>query len=177
MITTRQKNRKETNTAVEFAIEQHLAILNSEIIMPMKKGGDVNEIRLLATVKAREKIFNNVISLLDNEDLSEIIKEKSKKSTLEGLKKTRSELLDKIITRPMRINLDEETKAIVASMGLETVETSDDIISAVSDAVKTATDIVFLIERRIELYEDPELLEKEMIEYTGSNIAEQYAEN
>ena len=166
MITTRQKNRKETNTAVEFAIEQHLAILNSEIIMPTKKGR-VNEIKLLATVKAREKIFNNVISLLDNEDLSEAIKVKSKKSTVDGLKKTRSELLDKVVKRPMRVdvtNPDDE-------------ETSDDIISAVSDAVKTATDIVFLIERRIELYEDPELLEKEMIEYTGSNIAEQYAEN
>ena len=85
MITTKQKNRKETNTAVEFAIEQHLAILNSEIIMPMKKGG-VNEIKLLPMVKAREKIFNNVISLLDNEDLSETIKNKSKKATLEGLK-------------------------------------------------------------------------------------------
>lgn len=166
MITTRQKNRKETNTAVEFAIEQHLAILNSEIIMPTKKGR-VNEIKLLATVKAREKIFNNVISLLDNEDLSEAIKDKSKKATVDGLKKTRSELLDKVVKRPMRVdatNTDDE-------------ETSDDIISAVSDAVKTATDIVFLIERRIELYEDPELLEKEMKEYTGSNITEQYAEN
>lgn len=166
MITTRQKNRKETNTAVEFAIEQHLAILNSEIIMPTKKG-KVNEIKLLATVKAREKIFNNVISLLDNEDLSEAIKVKSKKATVDGLKKTRFELLDKVVKRPMRVdvtNPDDE-------------ETSDDIISAVSDAVKTATDIVFLIERRIELYEDPELLEKEMKEYTGSNIAEQYAEN
>lgn len=166
MITTRQKNRKETNTAVEFAIEQHLAILNSEIIMPTKKGR-VNEIKLLATVKAREKIFNNVISLLDNEDLSEAIKVKSKKATVDGLKKTRYELLDKVVKRPMRVDVthpDDE-------------ETSDDIISAVSDAVKTATDIVFLIERRIELYEDPELLEKEMKEYTGSNIAEQYAEN
>lgn len=166
MITTRQKNRKETNTAVEFAIEQHLAILNSEIIMPTKKGR-VNEIKLLATVKAREKIFNNVISLLDNEDLSEAIKVKSKKSTVDGLKKTRFELLNKVVKRPMRVdvtNPDDE-------------ETSDDIISAVSDAVKTATDIVFLIERRIELYEDPELLEKEMKENTGSNIIERYAEN
>ena len=166
MITTKQKNRKETNTAVEFAIEQHLAILNSEIIMPTKKG-KVNEIKLLATVKAREKIFNNVISLLDNEDLSDTIKGKSKKSTLDGLKKTRSELLEKVVKRPMRVELTSP----------EDEETSDDIISAVSDAVKTATDIVFLIERRIELYEDPELLQKEMIEYTGSNVAEQYAEN
>ena len=166
MITTKQKNRKETNTAVEFAIEQHLAILNSEIIMPTKKG-KVNEIKLLATVKAREKIFNNVISLLDNEDLSDTIKGKSKKSTLDGLKKTRSELLEKVVKRPMRVELTRP----------EDEETSDDIISAVSDAVKTATDIVFLIETRIELYEDPELLQKEMIEYTGSNVAEQYAEN
>jgi len=166
MITTKQKNRKETNTAVEFAIEQHLAILNSEIIMPTKKG-KVNEIKLLATVKAREKIFNNVISLLDNEDLSDTIKGKSKKSTLDGLKKTRSELLEKVVKRPMRVELTRP----------EDEETSDDIISAVSDAVKTATDIVFLIERRIELYEDPELLQKEMIEYTGSNVTEQYAEN
>ena len=166
MITTKQKNRKETNTAVEFAVEQHLAILNSEIIMPTKKG-KVNEIKLLATVKAREKIFNNVISLLDNEDLSDTIKGKSKKSTLDGLKKTRYELLEKVVKRPMRVELTSP----------EDEETSDDIISAVSDAVKTATDIVFLIERRIELYEDPELLQKEMIEYTGSNVAEQYAEN
>ena len=166
MITTKKKNRTETNKAVEFAIEQHLAILNSEIIMPTKKG-KVNEIKLLATVKAREKIFNNVISLLDNEDLSDTIKGKSKKSTLDGLKKTRSELLEKVVKRPMRVELTRP----------EDEETSDDIISGVSDAVKTATDIVFLIERRIELYEDPELLQKEMIEYTGSNVAEQYAEN
>ena len=166
MITTKKKNRTETNKAVEFAIEQHLAILNSEIIMPTKKG-KVNEIKLLATVKAREKIFNNVISLLDNEDLSDTIKGKSKKSTLDGLKKTRSELLEKVVKRPMRVELTRP----------EDEETSDDIISAVSDAVKTATDIVFLIERRIELYEDPELLQKEMIEYTGSNVTEQYAEN
>ena len=166
MITTKQKNRKETNTAVEFAIEQHLAILNSEIIMPTKKG-KVNEIKLLATVKAREKIFNNVISLLDNEDLSETIKGKSKKSTLDGLKKTRSELLEKVVKRPMRVELTSP----------EDEETSDDIISAVSDAVKTATDIVFLIERRIELYETPDLLEKEMNEHVGSNIIERYAEN
>lgn len=77
----------------------------------------------------------------------------------------------------MRIDFSEEAKKAMAEMGLETDETSDDIISAVSDAVKTATDIVFLIERRIEIYEDPELLQKEMIEYTGSNVAEQYAEN
>jgi hypothetical protein len=166
MITTKQKNRKETNTAVEFAIEQHLAILNSEIIMPMKKG-KVNEVKLLPTVKAREKIFSNVISLLDNEDLSETIKKKSEKATLEGLKKTRAELIEKVIKRPMRVEM----------VTPEDEETSDDIISAVSDAVKTATDIVFLIERRIELYEDPELLQKEMIEYTGSNVTEQYAEN
>jgi len=166
MITTKQKNRKETNTAVEFAIEQHLAILNSEIIMPMKKG-KVNEVKLLATVKSREEIFSNVIWLLDNEDLSDTIKEKSKKSTLEGLKKTRSELLEKIVRRPMRLELTSP----------EDEETSDDIISAVSSAVKTATNIVFLIERRIEMYENPDLLEKEMMEYTGSNIAEQYAEN
>lgn len=172
MITTKQKNRKETNTAVEFAIEQHLAILNSEIIMPMKKG-KVNEVKLLPTVKSREKIFSNVIWLLDNEDLSETIKEKSKKSTLEGLKKTRSELIEKVIKRPMRDIYGDVQFFDTGEDGI----TSDDIISAVSDAVKTATDIVFLIERRIEMYENPDLLEKEMMEYTGSNIAEQYAEN
>ena len=166
MITTKKKNRTETNKAVEFAIEQHLAILNSEIIMPMKKG-KVNEIKLLATVKAREKIFNNVISLLDNEDLSDTIKGKSKKSTLDGLKKTRYELLEKVVKRPMRVELTRP----------EDEETSDDIISAVSDAVKTATDIVFLIERRIEIYETPDLLEKEMNEHIGSNMIERYAEN
>ena len=176
MITTKKKNRTESNKAVEFAIEQHLAILNSEIIMPMKKGS-VNEIKLLPMVKAREKIFNNVISLLDNEDLSEKIKTNSKKATLDGLKMTRTELIEKVIKRPMRIDFSEEDKKSMAEMGLETDETSDDIISAVSDAVKTATDIVFLIERRIEIYETPDLLEKEMNEHIGSNMIERYAEN
>ena len=72
-----QQKRKEINSAIEFTIEQHLSVLNSEIILPTKQGR-VNDLRLLATVTSRDNVYNNVVAFLDNPEIDPIVKEKSK---------------------------------------------------------------------------------------------------
>ncbi|WP_374440608.1 hypothetical protein [Epilithonimonas sp.] len=171
------KKRTEINFAVEFAIEEHLAVLNSDIILPEKKN-KVNEIRLLPTVKSREIVYNNLISLLDNPDISESIKNKSEKKTIAGLKKTMEELIEKIIKRPMRV--DQMVKDFVDDKfpDFEVEETSDDIISSISNAVKVAIDLVISIKDKIAVLEDPETHKKEKIDNEIiPSIAERYAIN
>ena len=171
------KKRTEINSAVEFAIEEHLAVLNSDIILPEKKN-KVNEIRLLPTVKSREIVYNNLISLLDNPDISESIKNKSEKKTIAGLKKTMEELIEKIIKRPMRV--DQMVKDFVDDKfpDFEVDETSDDIISSISNAVKVAIDLVISIKDKIAVLEDPETHKKEKIDNEIiPSIAERYAIN
>lgn len=171
------KKRTEINSAVEFAIEEHLAVLNSDIILPEKKN-KVNEIRLLPTVKSREIVYNNLISLLDNPDISESIKNKSEKKTIAGLKKTMEELIEKIIKRPMRV--DQMVKDFVDDKfpDFEVDETSDDIISSISNAVKVAIDLVISIKDKIAILEDPETHKKEKIDNEIiPSIAERYAIN
>jgi|GEM_PF-6406810 len=171
------KKRTEINSAVEFAIEEHLAVLNSDIILPEKKN-KVNEIRLLPTVKSRQIVYNNLISLLDNADISESIKKKSEKKTIAGLKKTMEELIEKIIKRPMRV--DQMVKDFVDDKfpDFEVDETSDDIISSISNAVKEAIDLVISIKDKIAILEDPETHKKEKIDNEIiPSITERYAIN
>lgn len=163
--------KKDINDAVEFAIEEHLSILNSEIKLP-EKNDMVNELKLLATVKSREKVYINLSSLLDNPDISQAIKDKSAKKTLTGLKKTMEELIKKIVKRPMRVtaNLSEEAGA--------SGETSDDIISSISDSVKVGVDLLMLITDRIAILEDTDNYMKSKIENELiPSIAERYAKN
>lgn len=169
--------RLEINSAIEFAIEEHLSVLNSDIILPYKKE-KVNDVRLLPTVKSREIVYNNLISLLDNPNINETIKRKSEKKTIAGLKKTMDELLEKIIRRPMRIELDIPADFEDRLPGLETEETSDDIISSISNAVKVAIDLVNSIKDKIAILEDPETHKKEKIDNEViPSIIERYARN
>lgn len=171
------KKRTEINIAIEFAIEEHLAVLNSDIILPEKKN-KINEIRLLPTVKSREIVYNNLISLLNNPNISESIKKKSEKKTIAGLKKTMEELIEKIIKRPMRA--DQMVKDFVDDKfpDFEVDETSDDIISSISNAVKVAIDLVISIKDKIAILEDPETHKKEKIDNEIiPSIAERYAIN
>lgn len=173
--------RLEINSAIEFAIEEHLSVLNSDIILPEKKVNGIpkiNDVRLLPTVKSREIVYNNLILLLDNPDISETIKRKSEKKTIAGLKKTMDELLEKIIRRPMRP--DQEILDVVEDMlpMFEVDGTSDDIISSISNAVKVAIDLVISIKDKIAILEDPETHKKEKIDNEIiPSIAERYARN
>lgn len=171
--------RIEINSAIEFAIAEHLLILNSEIILPEKKVNGVfkiNEVRLLPTVKSREIVYNNLVSMLDNPDISEAIKKKSEPKTMSGLKKTMDELIEKIIRRPLRV--DQDTIEMTQDSILMPDETSDDIISSISNAVKVAIDLVISIKDKIAIMEDPETHKREKIENEIiPSIAERYARN
>ena len=171
--------RIEINSAIEFAIAEHLSILNSEIILPEKKVNGVfkiNEVRLLPTVKSREIVYNNLVSMLDNPDISEAIKKKSEPKTMSGLKKTMDELIGKIIRRPLRV--DQDTIEMIEDSILMPDETSDDIISSISNAVKVAIDLVISIKDKIAIMEDPETHKREKIENEIiPSIAERYARN
>lgn len=171
--------RIEINSAIEFAIAEHLSILNSEIILPEKKVNGVfkiNEVRLLPTVKSREIVYNNLVSMLDNPDISEAIKKKSEPKTMSGLKKTMDELIGKIIRRPLRV--DQDTIEMTEDSILMPDETSDDIISSISNAVKVAIDLVISIKDKIAIMEDPETHKREKIENEIiPSIAERYARN
>lgn len=172
--------RIEINSAIEFAISEHLAVLNSDIILPQKKVNGVlqiNEVRLLPTVKSREIIANNLIALLDNPDISDVIKRKSEAKTITGLKKTMEELISKIIRRPLRVDQDL-MEEIEDALPMQMDETSDDIVSSISNAVKVAIDLVISIKDKISILEDPEAHKKNKIDNESiPSMAERYARN
>lgn len=172
--------RIEINSAIEFAISEHLAVLNSDIILPQKKVNGVlqiNEVRLLPTVKSREIIANNLIALLDNPDISDVIKRKSEAKTITGLKKTMEELISKIIRRPLRVDQDL-MEEIEDALPMQMDETSDDIVSSISNAVKVAIDLVISIKDKISILEDPEAHKKNKIDNELiPSMAERYARN
>lgn len=184
-----EAKKTEINNAIEFAIEEHLTVLNSDIILPEKKVNGVpriNDVRLLPTVKSREIVYENLIALLDNPDISQAIKTKSEKKTIAGLKKTMDELLSKIIRRPMRVELqeiaeteeDEDDDKLPNSPFEMIAETSDDIISSISNAVNAAIKIVLSIKDKIAILEDPETHKKDKIDNEIiPSIAERYARN
>lgn len=176
------EKKKEINKAIEFSINEHLSILNSDIILPMKrdrmKNEIVNEIRLLPTVKSREIVYNNLISFLDDPNVNVSIKSKSAPKTIQGLKRTMDELIKKIILRPLRV--DQDTVDIIedALPMFMVDESSDDIISSTSNAAKAAKELVLSIIDKIEILEDPETHKREKIENEIiPSIAERYARN
>ena len=181
--------RIEINSAIEFAIEEHLGVLNSDIILPMKrdkfKNDIVNDVRLLPTVKSREIVYNNLISLLDNPDINPSIKAKSEAKTIAGLKKTMEELIKKIIKRPLRgaeetedsFSEEDDNEDKIPMSGLIPIEdASDGIVSSISNAVKVAIDLVISIKDKIAILEDPETHKREKIDNEIiPSIAERYA--
>ena len=151
---------KEIKAAIIKAINNHLVILDSPILFP-KKNDKENEAKFLATVKSREKVYNNLISLIDKAGIDRTRDTKLKNNIIRGLKTTFEELLN-IVHRPMReivVIEDEEGYA-----DLETRGTSDDIISSVSDSVKTAADLLVVISERIMMLEDPDALNAAKLE-------------
>lgn len=177
--------KDDINEAIEFAIEEHLSVLNSDIILPMRNK-KVNDLRLLATVTSRDTVYNNLISMLDNPDVDGSLKIKSTVKILSGLKKTSTELITKIIKRPMKPQNSEDedmkqelsTEEALESEKSKDIETSDDVISSVSNAVKKATDLVLVIKKRIKMIEAPEAFRKEMEQNKMyASIIEEYVEN
>lgn len=173
------QKKSQINKAIEFAINEHLSVLNSDIVLP-QKNGNVNDLRLLATVISRDTVYNNLIDFLDDQEIDPSVKDRSQSKIISGLKKTMDELISKIILRPMKPYQSGNSKKSDNSIAEdeEQSEKSDDIISSVSNSVKKAKDLVILINKRIATMEDPDVANEEILKNSDAiNIAEKYVEN
>jgi hypothetical protein len=173
-----EQKKAQINKAIEFAINEHLSVLNSDIVLPVKQG-NVNDLRLLPTVTSRDTVYNNLMDFLDDPEIDASVKVKSQSKIVSGLKKTMDELIAKIILRPMKPYQAGGSKRNENSpmADEEEFEKSDDIISSVSNSVKKAKDLVILINNRIASIENPDSIKEKVDSLIIPSIAERYARN
>lgn len=152
--------KKDIKDAILIAVDNHLMILDSKIIYPLKKDGSVNETRLLAMVKSREKVYTNLVAMIDAVDLDRNNNPKLRDNIIRGMKTTFNELIE-VVRRPMRNIAEVENED--GDTDLELVGSSDDIISSMSDSIKTASDLLKLINDRIAMLENPDAINEEVL--------------
>lgn len=172
-----ERKKEEFQEGILRNIDEHLEILNSRIVLP-RKNGVVQETRLLAVVKSREKVHTNLYKFIDLAGIDREADDKLKDSIISGLINSYEEL-DFLFLRKMRmenfspdLNGEEDEPEDYE----ESEETSDDIISSVSDSKIMAGEIMVKILERITLIEDPEKSNREKLEEVEIvSIAELYA--
>lgn len=175
--TTLDKNTKK-------AINDLLSVLDSKIIYPKTKEGEINETRLLAVVKSRGQVYNSFVRLADKIGLDRSTDTDLKSRVIKGLKTTFDEM-NSIIIRDIRkdwtqIFADDDpeaTEALQKLMDVATNDISDDYLSVIA---KTKEEAVFLNDKildRIQLLQNPEAMTREKLENMKAvSIAEQYAD-
>ena len=175
--TTLDKNTKK-------AINDLLSVLDSKIIYPKTKEGEINETRLLAVVKSRGQVYNSFVRLADKIGLDRSTDTDLKSRVIKVLKTTFDEM-NSIIIRDIRkdwtqIFADDDpeaTEALQKLMDVATNDISDDYLSVIA---KTKEEAVFLNDKildRIQLLQNPEAMTREKLENMKAvSIAEQYAD-
>lgn len=158
------QGRKNMNKYVVKSINDLLKVLNSAIVFPTDKKGNIQENKVLQVVKSREQVYLSTVNMIA---LIEIDSEVFLKSIVKGLKNTWTELT-KIITRDIGAN----------DNGDEEVEIDDTLLSNISQAKELASKLAFKILERIELLQMSDIDKKENIEKALSvSTIEKYAEN
>ena len=158
------QGRKNMNKYVVKSINDLLKVLNSPIVFPTDRKGNIQENKVLQVVKSREQVYLSTVNMIA---LIEIDSELFLKSIVKGLKNTWTELT-KIITRDIGANDNED----------EEVEIDDTLLSNISQAKELASKLAFKILERIELLQMSDIDKKENIEKALSvSTIEKYAEN
>ncbi|TXG86143.1 MAG: hypothetical protein E6R13_00910 [Spirochaetes bacterium] len=159
------QGRKNMNKYVVKSINDLLKVLNSPIVFPTDRKGNIQENKVLQVVKSREQVYLSTVNMIA---LIEIDSELFLKSIVKGLKNTWTELT-KIITRDIGANDNEDD---------EEVEIDDTLLSNISQAKELASKLAFKILERIELLQMTDIEKKENIEKSLSvSTIEKYAEN
>ena len=159
------QGRKNMNKYVVKSINDLLKVLNSPIVFPTDRKGNIQENKVLQVVKSREQVYLSTVNMIA---LIEIDSELFLKSIVKGLKNTWTELT-KIITRDIGANDNEDD---------EEVEIDDTLLSNISKAKELASKLAFKILERIELLQMTDIEKKENIEKSLSvSTIEKYAEN
>ena len=163
-----KKGKEEMHDFVEKAIEDLLAVLDSNIVYPRNMEGMVIEQRLLAVVKSREQVYVSAMNLID---LIDIGSAKFLGRIIAGLKTTWHELT-KITTRNIG-GVSNEEKQMSDSHNIE-----DNFMSAIAQSKELSAKLAFNILERIEKLEmSDEEKTKMMAERYVANTVERYAEN
>ena len=159
------QGRKNMNKYVVKSINDLLKVLNSPIVFPTDRKGNIQENKVLQVVKSREQVYLSTVNMIA---LIEIDSDLFLKSIVKGLKNTWTELT-KIITRDIGANDNEDD---------EEVEIDDTLLSNISQAKELASKLAFKILERIELLQMTDIEKKENIEKSLSvSTIEKYAEN
>ncbi|MDY3443419.1 hypothetical protein JZ968_06510 [Riemerella anatipestifer] len=165
------EGKRKMNGYVMKAIEDLLDILDSPIVFPTDKFGNIQEHKILPIVKSREQVFVSASNLMD---LIKIDNRSFIDRILEGLKTTWEEL-----TLLVERDIGEELRGVgkdgdVVKMRDDSV--SDNYLSSVAQAKELAAIVAFKILDRIYLLEDPEAANEEILKnQQTSNIIERYA--
>ena len=161
------KGRYEMLEFVEKGINDLLAILDSPIVYPRDKTGQVQEHKLLAVVRSREQVYVSAMNLID---LISIGSPHFMEKIISGLKTTWRELT--IITTRNIGDLTEEEKE--QSEGFGFVE--DNYLASIAQAKELSAKVAFSILDRIEKLEMTEEEKTEMMQQKViANTAERYA--
>lgn len=157
------QGRKNMNKYVTKSINDLLKVLNSPIVFPTDKLGNIQEQRVLHVVKSREQVYLSTVNMIA---LIEIDSSIFLNSIIKGLKNTWTELTN-IITRNIGGN-DEEVSPLI----------DDTLLSNISQAKELASKLAFQILERIELLQMTDTDKKVAAENTLSvSTIERYAEN
>lgn len=160
------------------AINDLLGVLDSEIIYPKDREGNINEGRLLAVVKSRGQAYNSAIKLADEIELDRSSDLNLKRKFITGLQTTFNEM-NKILIRDIRgeyeIDVNDEDDEALEEV-FKTNNISDDYISLLSKTKEEAYLLNKQILERISLLDDPERANKEKLDnLKKTSIAEKYA--
>lgn len=164
------EGKAKLNGSVMKAIDDLLDILNSKIVFPTDKFGNIQEHKILPIVKSREQVFvsaSNLMDLvnIDNRDFMDRI--------LKGLKTTWKELTY-LVERDIGEGgyaMDEEDELIKTQYSV-----TDNYLSSVAQAKELAATVAYKILDRIYMLEDPESANEEILKnQITSSIIERYA--
>ena len=156
---------------IKKAIDDLLDVMDSNIVYPKNKNGQVLENKLLTIVKAREDVYNELCGLMDLISIDQSSDSKYKSKIIKGLKTTWHELT-RITCRSIggesSVDFTNYTQYDEPEEDLECYGsrqlTSDDNLSSIAKSKGLSARVATKIIERIELLEDNESVQRQKIE-------------
>lgn len=155
-----QQARSEMKEFIIKAIDDLLEVLDTPIVYPTNKFGEVVEHRLLAVVKSREQVFISASSLMDMAEIDKSNNTRYKNKIIKGLKTTWHELTAITCRNIGGQSLIEEQEADASGRDL----VSDDYMSAVAKSKEVSAKLAMSILDRIAMLENPDEVNTKKLE-------------
>ena len=182
--------RRQMNRFMTKSIDDLLAILDSKIVFPLDKNGNVLWNKLYAVVASREQVWNSATELMDMAEIDRSSNKAYKDKIVKGFKTTWSEMVNIMQMNigtvnyselyseedddPNPLNVYSEDEFRAASR----VSVTDDKVSSVAKAKVLAAKLAYQILNRIDSIENPEKVNEEVLKQNmmSASIAERYAD-